>query len=132
MELSLNLGWAFVAVWMLCAWVRMAPRSGRDCRAQFIALAVVILILLPAISMTDDLIAAQNPAESDSSVYSLRRAHNGSSPHCIVPATAALPAPAFAELALRYVHMAAPGNLPVPFVRRPALGALQNRPPPAA
>jgi hypothetical protein len=133
MELSLNLGWALVAVWMLCAWVRMAPRSARDRRAQFIALAVVILILWPVISVTDDLaIAAQNPAEFDSSAYSLRRDHNGSSPHSIVPAATALPAPAFAGLAVRYPHMAAPGNLPAPFVHRPALGAIQNRPPPAA
>ena len=58
MELALNFGWAAVAVWMLFAWARMEPLTAKSRRAQFVALAVVILILLPAISMTDDLIAA--------------------------------------------------------------------------
>ncbi len=86
-----------------------------DRRMQFIALAVVILILLPAISMTDDLLAAQNPAEIDCSA---RRAHDhGSSPHSIVPAAAALPVPSFAGLSFAYVRVAAPGNLPSPLSR---------------
>jgi len=97
-----------------------------------IALAVVILILLPAISMTDDLIAAQNPAECDCSAYSARRDHVGSNPHSIVPAAAALPAPTFAGLSFAFVHLATPSNLPAPLVDHLALGPIQNRPPPAA
>jgi len=62
MELTLNLGWALVTMWMLCAWVRTSPRRATDRRIQMVALAVVILILLPAISMTGDLAAAQTPA----------------------------------------------------------------------
>jgi hypothetical protein len=65
MELTLNLSWAFVAAWMIFVWVRKAPRTAMDRGAQFVALAVVILMLLPVISVTDDLIAAQNPAEFD-------------------------------------------------------------------
>lgn len=132
MELTLNLGWALVAVWILYAWVRMAPRTAMDRRTQFVALAVVIMILLPVISETDDLIAAQNPAEFDCSVYIARRDHDGSSPHSIVPAAAAPPAPAFAGLSFAYVHVAAPGYRAAPFVEHPALGPIQNRPPPAA
>ena len=129
MELTLNLGWALVAVWMLCAWVRMVPRKASDRRLQFVALAVVILILLPAISMTDDLVAAQNPAEIDCCV---RRDHDRTNPHSIVPAAAALPLPAFAGLAIPVVRIAAPNHLPEPIIELPGLASVQNRPPPAA
>jgi hypothetical protein len=129
MELTLNVGWALVAVVMLYAWVRLAPREALDRRAQFVALAVVILILLPAISINDDLIAAQNPAEVASSV---RRDHDRSSPHSIMPADIALPLPAFAGLSIADVPMAAPGHLFDSFVEPPALGSIQNRPPPGS
>ena len=129
MELTLNFGWAMVAIWMLCAWLRAAPRGSRDRRAQLVALAVVILILLPAISMTDDLIAAQNPAEVDSCV---RRDYSVSSPHGQNSPMAALPAPTFTGLSFGLVHLGAPGRLSAPYVECPALASIQNRPPPAA
>ncbi len=129
MELILNLGWALVAVWMLFVWMRMAPRTALDRRAQFVALSIVILILLPAISMTDDLIAAQNPAEIDCCV---RRDHDFSRPLSIVPTSAALPLPAFTGLSITFMHLAAPSIVSAPFVDHPALGPIQNRPPPAA
>lgn len=130
MELTLNLGWALVAMWMLSAWVRTAPRRATDRRIQMVALAVVILILLPAISMTDDLAAAQNPAEIDCCA---RRDHDqGASPHSILPAAASLPLPSFTGISLAFVGMAAPGKLPSPFVENPSLTSIQNRPPPAA
>ena len=130
MELTLNLGWALVAMWMLCAWVRKAPRKATDRRIQMVALAVVILILLPAISMTDDLLAAQNPAEIDCCA---RRDHDhGTCPHSIIPAAAALPLPGFTGLSLAFMGMAAPGNLLSPLVENPSLAPIQNRPPPAA
>ena len=130
MELSLNIGWALVALWMLYAWVRTPSRRTTDRRIQMVALAVVIFILLPAISMTDDLIAAQNPAEIDCCA---RRNHDhGASPHSILPVAAALPLPSFTGISLAFVGMAAPGNPPYPFVENPSLAPIQNRPPPAA
>lgn len=129
MELTLNIGWALVAVAMLAAWVRVAPCKTCDRHAQFVALAVVILILLPAISINDDLIAAQNPAEVDSSV---RRDHDSSSPHWILPVGIALLPPAFAGLAVADVRMAVPSYPFDRLVEHPALGSIQNRPPPAA
>ena len=129
MELILNLGWVLVAVGMLCAWVRVAPRKAFDRRAQYVALAVVILILLPEISINDDLIAAQNPAEINCSV---RRDHDRSGSHSIGPVAATLPLPAFTGLPIAVVHMAAPSHPFDPFVEPPALGSIQNRPPPAA
>jgi hypothetical protein len=130
MELTLNLGWALVAVWMLCAWVRSAPRRATDRRIQMIALAVVILILLPAISMTDDLAAAQNPAEIDCCVR--RDQDHGSGLHVIVPVAASLPQPGFGAVALAFEGMAPPNNLPAPHVENPSLKSVENRPPPSA
>lgn len=129
MELTLNLGWALVAVWMLCAWVRIAPHAVRDRRAQFVALAVVILILLPAISMTDDLLAAQNPAEIDCCV---RRDHGCTNPHSIVPVTAALPLPVSRGIEFGFLQLSAPRLFSAPHVKSVAPGAIHNRPPPAA
>ena len=130
MELTLNLGWALVAMWMLCAWVRTAPRRATDRRIQMVALAVVILILLPAISMTDDLVAAQNPAEIDCCV---RRDHDhGANPHSTLPPTTSFLPPSFAGISIIIVGIAAPSNLPSLFVENPSLAPIQNRPPPAA
>jgi hypothetical protein len=128
MELTLNLGWVLVAVWMLCAWLRVAPRAARERRAQFVALAVVILILLPAISMTDDLMAAQNPAEIDCSV---RRDHGCLAPHSLVPVTTARPQPGFLAPESGFLQTRVPSLAAAPFVQNPSLNSIENRPPPA-
>ncbi len=129
MELALNLAWLMLAVYMVWAWLRYGPRDGAGRRTQLIALAVVILILLPAISMTDDLLAAQRPAVVE---YCVRRVHERVSPHSMIPVAPALPTPAFAGVFFTVLRVAAPGNLPIPLVKDAALAAIQNRPPPAA
>jgi hypothetical protein len=130
MELTLNFGWALLALWMLWAWVRMAPQRMSDRRIQAVALAVVILILLPAISMTDDLVAAQNPAEIDCCA---RRNHDHAAyPHSITPTAAVLRLHRFTGISFAFVGMAEPSNLPSPSVKNPFLASIQNRPPPAA
>ena len=129
MELALNLGWVLVALWMLCAWLRFAPRAAKKRRAQLVALAVVILILLPAISMTDDLLAAQNPAETDTCV---RRHNDCFCPHFIEPMSTALPQPVFAGLPQGFEQIMAPGRLSSPVVENPNLSSIDNRPPPTA
>jgi hypothetical protein len=134
MELLLNLAWALLAALMLCLWLRFAQRTGterrmQDRRMQFVALALLLLILFPVISVTDDLQAIQNPAETDSCQ---RRDHIVASPHSIFPAGAALPLPVFAELSFGILRIAAPGSLRAPVVDHPALAPIQNRPPPAA
>ena len=93
------------------------------------ALAVVILILLPAISMTDDLMAAQNPAEIDCCVSAATTMVPVRIPSFLQPP---LPCASFAGMSFAYVRMAAPSNLPSPFVEHPCPAPIQNRPPPAA
>jgi hypothetical protein len=129
MELVLNLAWVLLATLMFYLWPRFSPRTGADRRMQFVALALLILILFPVISVTDDLQAVQNPAETDSC---LRRDHIVANPHSIFPAVAALPLPVSAELGFGFPRLSAPGSLLAPVIEHPALTSIQKRPPPVA
>jgi hypothetical protein len=129
METILNLAWALLTIVLVRLWVRHAPRKGTTQRMQVAALAVLILILFPAISVTDDLLAAQNPADVE--VY-LRRGHAAGSQHAVSPVIAMLPPVSFSGLFFGYQRLAAPSRLPVPTVDNPALSGIQNRPPPTA
>jgi hypothetical protein len=129
MELVLNLVWVALAICMVCLWLRFAPRSSAGRRTQLAALGVLLLILLPAISITDDLLAAQNTAEVDNC---LRRAHEFTFPHSIFSSVAASPLSAFAGLSFGVSHKAAPGGLSTPLVQPPALFSVQDRAPPSA
>jgi hypothetical protein len=128
MELTLNLVWALLAILLVRLWLRHAPSSGASSRTQIAALAMLILILLPVISVTDDLQTIQNPAEVDCA----RRNHAATSPHSIFPAVATIPPTVLAELSFGFSGFAAPGQPHVPLVAVPALSSIQNRPPPAA
>jgi hypothetical protein len=129
MELALNLAWVLLAALMFCLWWRYAPQTGRDRRMQLVALAVLLLVLFPVISVTDDLQAAQNPAETNSCQ---RRVHGYTGPHSNSSPIAALPLTAFAGLSLGSPRVATPGNSATPVIDHPALHPIQNRPPPAA
>lgn len=128
MELLLNLVWVVLAVYLAGLWLKDGPRAGTDRRRQFVALAMAILILLPAISMTDDLLAAQKTAEVDTC---LRRDHDGSGPHLISFPPLFLP-PVFSELTFAAASTAVPLPRAVPLAQNLALDAIQNRPPPVA
>ena len=67
MELTLNLAWMLLSAGMLWVLLRHAPREGKNRRMQLVALGVIALILLPVISVTDDLMVVQNPALTDTS-----------------------------------------------------------------
>jgi hypothetical protein len=129
MEIVLNLIWALLAVVMVRLWMSFARREGASPRTQLAALAILIAILFPIISVTDDLLTAQNPAEIECCA---RRNHAVSCPHSIFPAVAALPPPALAAPSLGFVRFVAPSSSSFPTVDNPALAPIQNRPPPAA
>jgi hypothetical protein len=130
MELTLNLVWAMLALLFMGIWLRHASRNGTSTRMQAVALLMFIVILLPVISVTDDLQVLQNPAETTDSCA--RRNHAALCPHSIFPAVATLPPPVFAELSFGFLRFTAPSHLPVPLVKIPAMASIQNRPPPAA
>ncbi|MDR3727885.1 MAG: hypothetical protein P4K86_12670 [Terracidiphilus sp.] len=127
--MALNLGWMLLGALLFCLWLRFGPHPGTDRRMQLVALAVLVMILFPVISMTDDVFAAQNPAEAD---CCLRRDHGFSAAHSIFPVAATLPQPVFAELSFGFLRFAAPANYPAPAVDHPGLKTILNRPPPAA
>ncbi|HEY1904079.1 MAG TPA: hypothetical protein VGG56_16735 [Terracidiphilus sp.] len=129
MELLLNVAWGLLAGLMICLWLQFAARDGEGVgkRRQFVALAVLLMILFPVISVTDDLRAALNPAEADSC---LRRDYGCAVPHSIFPAVACMPLPAAAGPSFGFLRMATPGSLDAPIFENPALAPIQNQPPP--
>ncbi len=128
MELSLNLAWAVLATAMMAIWLRFRPCHKANGSMQLAALTVCILILLPVISISDDLMAAQFPAETDSSLrWGQRASSNHPVPHHApvllrTPSDGLVPPP-FARLAAEILHLA--------FVLPQVSIRLLNRPPPA-
>jgi len=129
MELILNLAWAVLAAAMLCSWLRFSPGVGRERQRQLVALAVLLVILFPVISVTDDLLAGQNPAEPDTS---LRRDHGLVTPHSILPAVAMPSSLNFAASLTPGDRRSTPCTDAGPSIASPSLATIQNRPPPVA
>ncbi|MGD0938840.1 MAG: hypothetical protein ABR905_03940 [Terracidiphilus sp.] len=129
MEIFLNLIWVLLAVASLPLWVSYGRQEGASRRAQLAALVILIAILFPVISVTDDLLTIQNPAEIECCA---RRSHSVSCPHSIFSAVAALPPQAFASPWSGFEQFVGPPNSSFSTVENPALAPIQNRPPPAA
>jgi hypothetical protein len=129
METLLNFVWVLLAVAGVRLWLCHAPCKGSSRRTQIAALAMLIVILFPVISVTDDLLTIQNPAELECCA---RRNHSASCPHFISPIVATLPPFVVAESSFGFLRLAASSSFPVPTVDNPALASIQNRPPPAA
>jgi hypothetical protein len=129
-ELFLNLAWLAVATVIVCLWFRGENRNDPDRRRQLIALVVLIAILFPVISVSDDLLAVQSASEADSC---LRRDHLvPSSPHPVQPVLSIVPPPIFAGLGCRFLRFVSIDGSSFRVLDRPELAAIQNRPPPAA
>jgi hypothetical protein len=85
----LNLAWALCSLGLISLWMRSRSLSAIPRKTQLLALAMVVLMLLPVISLSDDLMAMQGPAETDSSV---RRVLDNDQGHpSIVPAIMGMP-----------------------------------------
>ena len=66
MELFLNLVWLTLSAALVWGYIAFAPAPLKNRKVTaIIALALLIFVLLPVISMTDDLAAINNPAETD-------------------------------------------------------------------
>lgn len=131
MELFLNFSWALLAIASVCLWMRLGCRAGAERRLPLIALALLLVILLPVISVSDDLQMLQYPAESDL-FQCQRRDCLACSTHSIHPAIAAFPEPVFAEAFWSFQRYATPLNFSSRVVDNPAFDTIENRPPPAA
>ncbi len=134
MEILSNLIWITVALALWGLWLvrgRSARSTPRSCgiAGQLTALATLTLILLPVISVSDDLHAAQNPAE-------VERTCVRSDQHLIRP-DAVQPAPAALAIFISFLLLASPRtiaflNPPSPAVRGPVahVRVPVSRPPP--
>jgi hypothetical protein len=129
MEFALNLVWFGVAISMFGLWFGWAPVGEGNRRVQCIALLLLIAILLPAISLTDDLLAAQNPAEINTS---MRRDIDSLTVHADIPVAIVPAIPIISEVSVRMRKRQGPGALWLPVPIPPALTSIDNRPPPTA
>ena len=128
MELAFNLEWMALAAAMCWLWLRYAPRKGPGRSAQFVSLALILFNMFTVITMYDDMVMAQNPAET----RCFQReddlgAHAHATPHPVVASAPTLAA----ELSLSTFRFATPCSLFVPTVKVSALSSIQSRPPPA-
>jgi hypothetical protein len=129
MEIILNLAWAVFSAGMIWFWVRTSASNLQPRRTQIMALMMVVLLLLPVISLSDDLVAAQGLAETD---CCLRRALNAHEAHpSVVPASLALLEPFTTALAVSGLSQDPLQEfrltLPPSFLSR----SLDSRPPPS-
>lgn len=129
MELFFNSLWAAFAVVCLVQWLRAEPREKRSRRTAFVALVMLVVILFPVISVSDDLWAIQNPAEADSFA---RRDPHASAPQSVHHTAAALP-----EIEQTEFPFGPKGSVVQVFrlesgVHSQFWEAIQNRPPPQA
>jgi nitrate reductase NapE component len=129
MELILNLAWGFLALGSVCLWAQVERRKGAERRFPAIALLMLIVILFPIISVSDDLWSIQNPAETDTLQ---RRDQLNSPPHSIFPALAALCEPVVAEMRFGFLNSSPPVISEIRAFTAPVPVRLLNRPPPAA
>lgn len=131
MELVLNLVGALVAVGLICLWLRTASQGNHGSAhwgIQLVALLLLIVILFPVISVTDDLMAAQNPAETDS----VQRRNLQASVLQTAARCADLPIDAFEMPDPQVTWRQRAHRERVVQPQAPALSPVENRPPPIA
>ncbi len=131
MELFLNIagalaGLGLIGLWLWCA--RCAHARGANRTRELVALIVLILIIFPVISVTDDLLAAANPAETD--VLS-RRDHQFFSGLAAIPTVLCPGESLVAEPDDTPGRLIASLEIQVSSPNPPALAPIENRPPPA-
>lgn len=130
MEIILNLAWALCALGLILLWTRVGVSDAGSRRTQILALGMVVMLLLPVISLSDDLMAMQSPAETDTC---LRRAlHTDEGHPSVIPHSMAMPAQfctapligGVSQEAVQTYRLAPP---PTSLIR-----SLDSRPPPQA
>jgi hypothetical protein len=129
-EILLNLAWVASAIALVTLWLRTAGRGNGNRRGQIIAIAVLVAILFPVISVSDDLMTVQGLAETDNSLR--RNSLIPTDTHPVLPAVAMLPPPVFAGIAFSFLRHISSGWAAESFAQSPALASIQSRPPPKA
>ena len=89
MEILLNFAWAMCSVALIACWWRGKKANAIPVHVQLLALGMVVLLLLPVISLSDDLAAMQGAFEADRSVR--RILHEDRAAVTAMPAFLAMP-----------------------------------------
>lgn len=129
MELFLNLVWLAIAALMVWLWTRHASQDCKNRRTQLVALIVLILIIFPVISVTDDLMAAQNMAEARSAQ---REDYAYSNTHPALPYMLAIYSIIFLDSLHASSQFVTADVFPVPEIKASVIHPIDNRPPPVA
>jgi len=127
MESLFNLAWMLVAMASFGFWLKRGQRTSNGRRSSLLGLAMLVVILFPVISVSDDLWSAQNPAETDSSY---RRVQSAGQTQKHFPVAAALPELIGAELNFEFLRMEVPRIAQSTAAINPAFEFIENRPPP--
>jgi hypothetical protein len=98
MEIVLNIAWILCSLGLVWFWARNTESRSVPRCTQALALAMVVLLLLPVISLSDDLMTMQGPAESDT--YPRRALHLDDSHPPALATSFALPERVVSALAL--------------------------------
>jgi hypothetical protein len=130
MELFLNLAWILIAGTMVCLWLRSDNRKSHDRRRQIIVILILIAILFPVISVSDDLLPIQNATEANN--FHRRDLLFPSNPHPAQPMLAILFSVFSAGAGFAFLRFITLGLFPVKKPGDLASAALFNRPPPVA
>ncbi len=123
-----NLVWALVATASVCFWFKRGRRTPKGGHSSLVGLAMLVVMLFPVISVSDDLWSLQNPAERDTCQ---RRDHSDGHSQKHFPATAALPEPVGAELNFEFRRLDMPRLAELTAATNPAFGFIESRPPPS-
>lgn len=128
METLLNSGWMLLVIVLASAWFGAERKKRGASRVPFTAQLMLAAILFPAISITDDLQIAQNPAETE---CSLRQDHrSGGAQYVFQNAVAALPPGFFEVPAFGLVNGVVLVSYASPAVTNSAVATIDSRPPP--
>jgi len=130
MEIILNIAWALCSFGLICFWFRNSASNPIQRKTQILALAMVVLLLLPVISLSDDLMAMQGPAESDTCLRKVL--HSNDSDPSTLASSFALPeqlvcAPTLTGYSQELIPEFSPTPQVVSLTR-----SLDSRPPPSA
>jgi len=127
-EILLNLAWAALAILMVGLWLRVGDHKETDRRRQIVAILVLIAILFPVISVSDDLVAMQNATEQNGTE---RRDLLQSAGDHSIQSLAAVVFVLTLDPGTGAVHFVCARRFAIHKIEHPELSSIENRPPPA-
>ena len=97
METLLNCAWLFlglslIAGWSVCAWHARASEPSTllpSCRLQFTALLMLVVLLFPVISLTDDIAMCTAPRDAERALRLHDTVEGLQQPQAVLPSTIA-------------------------------------------